>query len=315
MLVRYTVSRVLVSLPILLGLVILTFFYVHVLPGDPVTAMLGVNQDPALIADLRHKLGLDKSVVVQFWAWFGDLAHADLGISYSSERPVTELIVGRLPATIELAVAAFVIMLAVGIPAGLLAGMRPGSRIDHAINMTAIVGLAIPGFFVGMLLLVALSLTLRVLPSQGYVEFAADPLGNLSTLCLPAITLGISNVPYLVRLVRLEVREVMAHAYVPYARGKGLPNGMITRRYVIRNVAPRLVTIISLTIGGLLGGSIIVESLFGWPGMGQLVASAVSGRDYGMIQAAVLLYGMIFVVFNLAGEILQAALDPTIRLQ
>jgi peptide/nickel transport system permease protein len=310
----YAVRRILVAIPMVCGLLVLTFFYVHILPGDPVGAMLGPNQNPQLVHELRHEFGLDRPLLAQFGAWVSGLVHGNLGISFRSQFPVSDLVFGRVPAAAELALGGLVVMLAVGIPAGLAAGMRRGSLIDRSINTVALFGLAVPGFYIGVLLVLIFSLKLNLLPSQGYVPFSQDPIGNLRTLVLPATTLGLSAAPFLARLTRSAVIEVMESKFIPFAHSKGLAPIRISTRYVLRNTWPHLVAVIALSVGFLLGGSIVVEQIFSWPGTGQLVFAAVQERDYTMIQAVILLYGMTFVCVNLIGELIQGLLDPRIRL-
>lgn len=312
---RYAAGRLLAAVPLLLGLTVLSFFYVHVLPGDPVSAMLGVNTDPALVAQLRHQFGLDQPLVKQFWSWLDGLARGNLGVSFRSQLPVFDLIRGRVPAAAELGLGGLVVMVVFGVGGGLIAGIHRGHRVDALINSVAIIGLGIPGFFVGVLLIAVLSLKLHVLPSGGYTPFTADPAANLRALVMPALTLGASGAPFLARLSRSAVLTVLESEYVSYGRSKGLGEVQLSIRYVLRNAMPQLVAAIGLSVGALLGGSVIVEQLFVWPGTGQLILAAVNERDYAMIQAVILLYGGIFILVNLLAELVQGLLDPRIRFQ
>lgn len=312
---RYVLNRLLVAIPLLIGLVVISFLYVHVLPGDPVGAMLGVNRTPELEAQLREKFGLDQPLVVQFWNWVTGLLRGDFGLSFRSQQPVSELIAGRLPAALQLGVASFVIMLLVGIGLGTAAGLRPGGALDRVITSVTLVGLSIPTFALGVALIVVGSIITGWLPSSGYVPFAESPVDNIRSLILPALTLGVISAPPLVRLTRQIVIETSNNEFVRYARSRGLSRRTIVNRYVLRNSWPQLISIVGLSFGLLLGGSIIAEQLFAWPGTGQLLFSAVEERDYAMIQAAVLLYGGLFIALNLLTEVLQGVLDPRIRLK
>ncbi|WP_053202655.1 ABC transporter permease [Jiangella muralis] len=312
--VQYIARRLLLAVPLLFGLSILAFAYVRVIPGDPVTAMLGVNSDPELVARLRDQLGLDEPWYQQYLSWLGNVLTGDFGLSYRSRMPVSDILVDRIPATLELALGGLLVGLLIAIPAGLYAGFRRGSRADNVITGATLVGLATPGFWLGTLLMLLLALQLGWLPSQGYVPFDVDPAQNLRLLVLPALTLGLAIAPYLARLTRTAVVETGGEPSVAYARAQGLPERTVARTVVLRISIPSLIVAVALTVGFLLAGSIIVEELFNWPGMGRLVAAGVSERDYPMIQALMLIYGVIFIVVNVIAEVLQGLMDPRVRL-
>lgn len=311
---RYVVRRLLFAVPLLFGLSVLAFGYVRLIPGDPVTAMLGVNSDPHLVAQLRHQMGLDAPWYQQYFAWVSNVTRGDLGLSFRSRMPVSDILIGRVPATVELAVGGMVVGLLLAITAGLIAGFRHGGKADSVITGGILVGLATPGFWLGTLLMILLALRLKLLPSQGYIPFTEDPAMNLKLLVLPSLTLGAAIAPYLARLMRTSVVEVVDDPSVNYARAQGLPEPTIARRVVLRISMPSMVVAVALTVGFLLAGSIVVEELFNWPGMGRLVSSGVSERDYPMIQALILVYGTVFIVANVVAEVLQGVLDPRVRL-
>jgi peptide/nickel transport system permease protein len=312
---RYALRRVLLALPLLAGLSVLAFVYVRLIPGDPVTAMLGVNSDPELVAQLRERFGLDRPWPAQYLDWLSGLVQGDLGRSFRTQLPIGPIIVQRLPTTFQLAAAGLVIGLLVALPAGIAAGARPGSRTDAVVSSFTLLGLATPGFWLGTLLMVLVALKLRLLPSQGYVPLAQDPIQSLKLSVLPGLTLGLSIAPYLARLTRSAVIEVTSEPFVPFARAKGLAERAISTGYILRNALPSLVVALGLVIGFLLAGSIVVEELFNWAGMGRLIVRAVIERDYAMVQALVLVYGLVFVLVNLAAELVQGMLDPRIRLR
>lgn len=311
---RYVAWRLLFAVPLLFGLSVLAFGYVRVIPGDPVIAMLGVNSDPTLVAQLRGQMGLDRPWYQQYFAWLGHVGTGDLGLSFRSKIPVSQILIDRIPATLELALGGMAVGLVLAISAGLLAGFKRGSKVDSFITGGILLGLATPGFWLGTLLMILLALRLKWLPAQGYVPFVEDPAMSLRFLVLPTLTLGAAIAPYLARLMRAAVVEVVADPSVNYARAQGLPEATIARKVVLRISMPSMIVAVALTVGFLLAGSIVVEELFNWPGMGRLVVAGVSERDYPMIQALMLVYGVIFIVVNVIAEVLQGILDPRVRL-
>jgi peptide/nickel transport system permease protein len=312
---KYALGRMTLVVPLLFGLSVVTFLYVHAIPGDPVTAMLGVDANPPLVAQLRRRFGLDQPVLTQYGHWLGQLIHGNLGVSFRSQLPIGPIVAAHLPATIQLAIGGLIAMAVLAIPAGVLAGLRPGSKLDQIVTSMTVVGLGLPAFWLGSVILLFIGLKLRLFPVQGFVQFFADPVQSLRLSVMPCLVLGLAISPYLARLTRTAVVEVVQQPSIPFARAKGLSEMSITRRYILRNTWPPITAAIALTVGGLLGGSVVVESLFGWPGMGTLLVDAIDQRDYSMIQALVLIYGAIFLVVNLVAELTQALLDPRVRLQ
>lgn len=313
--IRYTAQRILLAVPLLIGLSVLVFAYVRLIPGDPVTAMLGVQANPDLVARLKAQYGFDQPIVDQYLLWVTNALQGDFGISFRNRQPVMPLIIDRLPATFQLMVGGLLVGLAVALPAGIVAGMRYRSRTDSAISTVTLVGLGSPGFWLGTILMVIFALVFRILPSQGYTPLLQDPVRSLQFTILPAVSVGLVVAPFLVRYVRATVIEIMKEPFVPYADARGLRERVIFWRYVIRNVLPHFVVVLGVIVGALLAGAVAIEALFNWPGMGRIFVAAVTERDYAMIQALILVYGVIFVVANLVAEIAQAALDPRIRLQ
>ncbi|MDZ4045195.1 MAG: ABC transporter permease [Rhodoglobus sp.] len=311
---EYAIRRILAAVPLLFGLTLLVFIYVRLIPGDPVVAMLGVASDPELVARLREELGLNEPWYTQYFTWLAGVAQGDLGTAFRSGAPIAEILVGRIPASLELALAGLIVTLAIAIPAGVAAGMKPGSLLDRVVSGGTLFGLAVPAFWLGAILVMVFAVWLRWVPSSGYVPFAKDPGRNLELLILPALTLGLALSPYLARLTRATVLEIRGETFVGFGRAQGLPGVVIARDLVLRNAAPSLVVAIGVTVGGLLAGSVVVETLFNWPGMGRLIVVAVGERDYSLIQALLLVYGVIFIVVNLIAELAQGLLDPRIRL-
>lgn len=311
---RYVAGRLGVAIPLLVGVTVLSFFYVRMIPGDPAQAALGVNATPQAVAGLRHQYGLDKPVASQFATWADDLLHGDLGRSYSDQEPVWSLIRTRVPVTLQLALSGLLVALVFAIPFGVWAGRRPGSFVDVALTSVTLFGLAVPSFWLGTVLVIIFALDLHLLPSQGYIPLSSDVLASVKATVLPALTLGLAIAPYLARLTRATVADVVVEPFVAFARTRGLPRETVTRHYLMRNVWPSLITVIGLTIGFLLAGSIVIEQLFNWPGTGRLIVESVVARDYSTIQALILIYGVVFIVVNLVAELLQSVLDPRIRL-
>jgi peptide/nickel transport system permease protein len=311
---RYTLYRVLLAAPLLFGLSILVFAYVRIIPGDPVTAMLGVQANPDLVGRLKAQYGFDRPIIDQYLLWLSQLSHGDFGISFRTRQAIAPLLAQRIPATLQLMFGSLIVSLVLAFPLGVIAGTRYRSRIDGVISTITLIGLGSPGFWLGTILLAIFALVLHVLPSQGYVPFLTNPAESLRVMILPCVSLGLVAAPYLIRVIRSLVIEIMKEPFVPYADARGLRERVIFWRYIIRNVIPQFVVVLGVLVGALLAGSVAIEALFNWPGMGRIFIGAVTERDYAMLQALILIYGLIFVVVNLFAEIAQAALDPRIRL-
>jgi peptide/nickel transport system permease protein len=314
-LLRYALVRILTTIPLLVALSAIVFFGVRLLPGDPIGAMLGVAGNPELVEKLRHRYGFDLPLGQQYLIWVGAALRGDFGVSVSSQQEIGPLIAQRLPATLELMLASFAIAVTIAIPGGIAAGMREGGRVDRAISWLSFLGLGVPSFFLGMSVIVIFSLWLRVLPAGGYEDFFKNPIGNLRLLLMPAIVMGIASAPYLLRLTRAEVITIRKEPFVAYGFAKGLRARTLQTRYILRNVLPPLTAVLGLYVGLLLAGSITIEILFSWPGMARMFVGAVGQRDYAIVQALVLMYGVLFIMINLVAELAQAALDPRIRLR
>lgn len=309
---RFVLQRLGLFVPLLLGATVLVFGYVHLIPGGPVEAMLGVHANPRLVAEIESRYGLDQPWPTQYVSWLQGVVSGDLGLTVRTRSPITELVVHRIPATLQLAVGGFVVGMGLAVPLAVLAGQRAGSRLDAAVNAFALAGLSVPVFISGTLLLLLFAVQLKVLPPSGYVPFTEDPLASLGHMLLPSVTLGLGIAPYFIRVIRTEVGEVMQEPHVPYAASKGLRARVVLWRYIVRNTMPRVIVLVGLLVGGLLGGSVFVEVVYNWPGMGRLLVSAVVQREYMLIQAVVLIYAVVFAVANLAAELLQGVLDPRV---
>jgi peptide/nickel transport system permease protein len=313
----YLAKRLLGAIPTLIGVSLLTFLFIRLIPGDAIAARLGTSTalDPVELASLRAYFGLDQPLPVQYWNWLTSILRGDFGYSIRTGRPVLVEIAERLPATLELAAAATAIAVAIGLPLGLLSAMRPNSRIDLAARIGGLVGLSLPSFWLGTLIIVLFSLYLRWLPNTGgYVHFVRDPLGNLALILFPAITLGVALAAATMRMTRSAMLDVLGADYVRTAAAKGLAPPLIVRRHVLKNGLIVVVTLLGIQVGQLLGGAVVVEEIFSIPGVGRMLLTAIVQRDYALVQGGVLAIAVLFVAVNIVVDLLYGYLDPRIRL-
>lgn len=312
---QFVVKRLLLLVPVLLGVTIVVFSIAHLVPGDAAQVLLGTNQTPEKLAELRHIYGLDRPLYVQYVDWLWLALRGNFGESLKTGNAVTYEIGHRLPATLELTAAAMAISLLIAIPTGIIAAARPYTIFDYASTVFALTGIALPNFFLGILLILIFSLGLGLVPSQGYLSLIEDPGQNLRLLILPAVTLGTSLAAVVTRMTRTSMIEVLGREYVKTARAKGLREPVVVLRHGLKNALIPVLTVIGLQTGYLLGGAVIVETIFSWPGIGRLTYQAITQRDYPVLQGTVLLVAVMFMVINLAVDVLYAYLDPRIRLQ
>jgi len=313
----YLAKRLLGAIPTLIGVSLLTFLFIRLIPGDAIAARLGTSTalDPEELASLRAYFGLDQPLPVQYWNWLTSILRGDFGYSIRTGRPVLVEIAERLPATLELAAAATLIAVAIGLPLGLLSAMRPNSRVDLAARIGGLVGLSLPSFWLGTLIIVLFSLYLRWLPNTGgYVDFVRDPLGNLALILFPAITLGVALAAATMRMTRSAMLDVLGADYVRTAAAKGLAPPLIVRRHVLKNGLIVVVTLLGIQVGQLLGGAVVVEEIFSIPGVGRMLLTAIVQRDYALVQGGVLAIAILFVAVNIVVDLLYGYLDPRIRL-
>jgi peptide/nickel transport system permease protein len=296
-----------------IGLSLVLFIYIQLIPGDPVAGMLGPTADPALVARIRHELGLDQPILVQYLHWVQGLSRGDLGISFSSRFPITPILIARIPATLQLTMTGMLVVILIGAPFGFIAGLFKDTWIDRLLSIGALVGLSSPIFWLGTVMILVFAVQLRWLPSLGYVAFMDDPLASIRFSILPSITLGLALAPYLARMTRAATIEVQQEQFVALAHAKGLKRATIIARYSARNAVLPIVIVLGLQLGRLLGGQVIVEVLFAWPGVGRLLIGGVIERDYFMVQAVVLIFAVIYVILNLLAEMIHGWLDPRIR--
>jgi peptide/nickel transport system permease protein len=312
--VRFLARRLMYSAVVLFGVLVLVFALIHFVPGDPVRIALGTRYTPEAYDALRSASGLDRPLYEQFVGYLGSAVTGDLGVSFRNGDPVTVMLLDRLPATLSLAAVAIVIALLIALPAGIFAALREGRAADAIIRIASQFGVSVPDFWMGILLIALFASSLGWLPTSGYQPFLADPAGWLMHVILPAFTVGIVAAAIMTRYIRSAVLEVASMGYVRTARSKGLSPRVVTVRHVMRNASIPVLTITGIQLATILGGVIVVEVVFAWPGLGRLVYTAVAARDYPLIQGAVLLIAALFLVINLIVDVLYAVVDPRIRL-
>jgi peptide/nickel transport system permease protein len=309
---RFIGARLLGTVPVVLILSIGVFLMLHLTPGDPVQIMLGQDADPQAIATLRAELGLDQPLAVQYVRWASNALHGDLGRSIRTNQPVTEAIVSRLPVTIELSLAALVISLVIGLPAGMLAAIRRNSSLDLASTGVALVGVSLPSFFLGILLILVFALWLRWVPPSGYTPLIQDPAMNIRQMLMPAIALGAALAGIVARLMRSSLLEVLGADYMRTARAKGLSEPASLIGHGVQNALLPVVTVVGLQVGALLGGAILIETIFALPGIGRLAVDSIFARDFPIVQGVVLFLALVRVLSNLIADALYGRLDPRI---
>ena len=302
---RMVLGRLAALAPVLFGMCVLSFVLLAMIPGDPVTAMLGLEADPAAIATLRAKYALDQPLAVRFLAWFAHVLTGDLGRSIQTGRPVLAMVGTALVPTLQLGLAATLISLAIAIPAGIVAAARRNSAADLVASLVALCGLSLPSFWLAILLIMGLSIAVPLLPSSGYVPFLQAPGDALAHIVLPAVTLGAAMAAATMRMTRAAMIEALSADYIRTARAKGAQPGRVIWRHALRNALLPVVTLIGLQVGQLLGGVVITESVFSWPGIGKLTVDAIFARDYPVVQ--------LFVLINLVTDLLYVVLDPRLR--
>lgn len=311
---RFIARRLAYSAVVLFGVSIVVFSLVHLVPGDPVRIALGTRYNPASYEALRAASGLDRPLPVQFFSYLGNALTGNLGVSFRSGEPVTELLLLRLPATISLAVVGLLIALLISLPAGIWAALHEGKASDAIVRVASQFGVSIPDFWMGLLLITLFSAMLGWLPSSGYVAITDDPVQWLRRVIMPGLTVGVVAGAIMTRYVRSAVLEVLSMSYVRTARSKGLSSRVVTIRHILRNAMIPVLTVAGIQLATILGGVIVVEVVFAWPGLGRLVFDAVSARDYPLIQGAVLLIAVMFLLVNFLVDVLYAVIDPRIRL-
>ncbi|MGH9689842.1 MAG: nickel ABC transporter permease [Candidatus Acidiferrales bacterium] len=305
--IRYISLRLLFTLPALWLILTMVFLLAHIVPGDPAQQMLGEGAQAQDLNQLRHSLGLDVPLPVQYGHYLVGILHGDLGESFRFQQPVARVVLSHYPATLELAIVALLVCVAIGIPAGMLAAERRGTAIDHAVGLFTLFGLSVPNFALGPVLILVFSVLIGWLPVSGR--------GGLSHLILPAITLGAALAAILTRMVRTSVIEELSSEYVRTTRAKGLSESAVLFHHAFRNALIPIITILGLQFGTLLAGTIVTETIFSWPGVGRLAVQAIEARDYPLLQGCILLIAVSYVIVNLLTDVVYAAVDPRVRFE
>jgi peptide/nickel transport system permease protein len=309
---RYVLRRVGQAVVVLFGVSVIVFLLMQLVPGDPVRIALGTRFDQETYDALRERAGLDDPLLVQYFSFLGNALTGDLGVSFRSVQPVTTAILERLPATLSLAGVSLLVALLIAVPLGLVSATRSGKLSDYVATVFSQVGVSVPDFWMAILLILLFTTTLGWLPPSGYVPFSEDPAEWLQHIVMPALTVGVVSGSILTRFVRSAVLESMSRDHVRTATAKGLPGGVVLRRHVIRGALVPIVTVTGVQLATLLGGVVVVEVIFAWPGIGRLTYDAVQARDYPVMQGAVLMFAAVFLLVNLLVDLLYAALDPRI---
>ncbi len=307
--------RVIELLPVLFLASIAVFLLLHLAPGDPSYFVAGRDATPEELAAVRKKMGLDKPLHLQYLIWLAEILQGNLGESALSGYPVAKLIQARLPATLHLTVAGFIVTILLSLLAGIPGALRPNSKTDHFWSTYSAVAFGIPVFWLGILFILLFSVRLRWLPPSGYVSILDDPARSLRLLLMPALTLGIANSGVLSRFIKFSVLETLQQDYIRTARAKGLLERVVIRRHALRNALIPVVTVAALMVGRLLGGAVVIEVVFAWPGLGRLLLEGVNNRDYPVVQATLLFVVLIFVLVNLITDFLYVYLDPRVQLE
>lgn len=309
----FILRRILIAIPTLILVSMFVFALQKLLPGDPILVMAGEDRDPEVIALLREKYRMNEPLVMQYLYWAGDVLRGDLGISLRTNEPVLDLIASKLPVTIQLAIMSMLFAMLIGIPAGILSAVRKGTWVDWLANVVALSGLSIPNFWLGIMLILLVSVNLGWLPASGYESPWVDPWKSLTTMIMPAFVLGTALAATLMRHTRSAMLGVLQADYVRTARAKGLRGRVVILKHAFRNAVLPVVTLSALLFGELLAGAVLTEQIFTIPGFGKLIVDAVFNRDYAVVQGVVLCTAVGFILMNLVADLLYVILNPRLR--
>lgn len=302
---NYLIKRLFSTIPVLIGISLLLFFMLRMLPGDPAQVLAGQMATPQEIENIRRQLGLDRPIYEQYVTYLSRLARFDLGRSARTQNPVTEEIWARLPNTLLLAVVAITLACLFGIPAGIISAVRPYSWIDYLVTTSALFGMSMPVFWLGLMLMVVFSIILKWLPAGG--------TGSWQHVILPSITLAAFVVAFIARMTRSTMLETLSQDYTTTARSKGLKERVVVIKHALKNAMIPIITVVGLQFGLLLGGAVLTETVFAWPGLGRLIVDSILARDYPVIQGAILIFGLLYIMVNLVVDLIYALVDPRIR--
>ncbi len=309
----YILRRVLTAAPTLLIVTVMVFAVQRMLPGDPAVVLAGEERDPEVIAFIRDRYRLNDPVPVQYVAWLGQVTQGNLGQSFRTRQPVAQLLLEKLPVTVELAILSLLVALAIAIPTGVLAAVRKGTAVDYASTVAALSGISIPNFWLGIMLILLVSVRWKLLPASGFVPLSDGVWPNLQRMIMPALVLGTGLAGVLMRQMRSSMLEVLKQDFVRTARAKGLAPFLVVVRHALRNALIPVITIIGLQLGALLSGAVLTEQVFTIPGFGKLVIDAVFNRDYAVVQGVVLFTATSYIVINLLVDVAYALANPKIQ--
>jgi peptide/nickel transport system permease protein len=312
--VAFLIRRLLLTLPILFIVSVVCFSLINLIPGDPATVILGPEATEQAKEQMRERLGLDKPIVVQYVDWLGGVLHGDLGKSLVDGTPVSQLILQRLPVTLELALGTFLVSLTIAVVAGILSASKRGTWVDYVSTGFALGGISIPHFWLGMMFIIIFAVNLGWLPASGYVPFFEDPAANIAVMILPILATGLRESAELMRMLRSSLLEELGSDYVRTAFSKGLSRRVVVIRHAVRNALIPFVTASGLQIAALLGGLVVTEQVFQLPGVGRLIVESILERDYTVVQGAVLTVTVIVILINVLVDLLYAVIDPRIAL-
>jgi peptide/nickel transport system permease protein len=307
------VRRLLGALPVLLIVSLITFSMIHLIPGDPAVAIAGMSATPEQIANIRRDQGLDQPLLSQLWDWYANLLHGDLGRSLLLGQPVVQATMLRLPVTLALSAYALVLTLLLGLTSGIVAALRQNTSIDRAAMVLAMLGISMPSFYLGLLMIIVFAVHPHWLPSGGYIALSDHPLGWLATSTLPAISLALLLAGLLARITRSTMLEILRQDYVRTARAKGLPGWTVVMKHELANALIPITTVVGIIVSLLISGSVVVETLFSIPGISQLLTQAVLSRGYPMVHGGLLITTALLVLVNIVVDICYALIDPRVR--
>ncbi len=315
-LLKYTLKRLGMAIMVLFLVSVIIFIAIRLAPGDPVLNQLGPygERTPEREEAIKIQLGLDKPIVIQYFIWAKNVVSGNFGVSMRNGRPVLDVIMEKVPASVELIVLSLLFALIIAIPFGILAAIKRNSAIDQIISFFSTSMLAIPSFCIGLILIIILAVKTKMLPASGYISFSENPLLNLKLIIMPVIALGLFETANFIRFIRSDTIEVLSSNYIRTAKAKGLSQKKVYFKHALKNILVTLITVVGLEFGTLLGGTVIVEQMFGWSGIGWLIFQSVGNRDYSVVQTAILLIAAAFVIINTVIDILYTAIDPRIKI-
>jgi peptide/nickel transport system permease protein len=308
----YIARRLIQVAPVIILVSIIVFIMIRLIPGDPALVLLGTDVTPQQMSAERARMGLDQPVYVQYIIWAGNMIRGDLGNSFINSYPVSQLILKKLPATVQLSVAALLVATLLSFPLGILSALNNGKWPDRLITLYNSLAMGIPSFWLGILLILVFALQLKWLPPSGYADILESPTEGIKYIIMPAVTLGVFISAVWARFIKSSILETIHQDYVRTARSKGLPQNVVITRHVLRNAMIPVITVLGLNFGSLLGGAVITESIFDWPGVGRLLVQSLLTRDYSIVQALILMAVLVYLMVNLVTDLLYGVVDPRI---